>query len=276
MQNLRAVIIFAAFGAIAMGAQAFPFGKPKAEKAAEKPATQQTAPAPASLLAPKEQRDQALRAEPLTQAAFFAAEFEKDPTDYEAALYLSNALRTLGRFKEAADAAHRALLLQPDNYDLLLAAGRAHIAGEDAFYAIEPLKRAVELKPNAWQPHSLLGVAYDQVKRPNDATSEWELALKLSPNNPQVLTNIAMSKAASGDLAGAESLLRIAVAQKGADVQVRQNLALVLGLQGKFDEAETLLRQDLPPELADANLAWLKARQADASAPTGRTWESVR
>ena len=42
-------------------------------------------------------------------------------------------------------------------------------------------------------------------------------------------------------------------------MQIRQNLALILGLEGKLAEAEQLERQDLPPELADANIAYLKA-----------------
>jgi len=39
---------------------------------------------------------------------------------------------------------------------------------------------------------------------------------------------------------------------------VRQNLALVLGLQGKFDEAEVVFKRDMSPADATANLAYLK------------------
>ena len=59
------------------------------------------------------------------------------------------------------------------------------------------------------------------------------------------------------------------------------NLALVLGLEGKMTEAESLLRRDLPPQQADAALAWLqqavaaKAAPASTSAAT-RSWDSVK
>ncbi len=43
-----------------------------------------------------------------------------------------------------------------------------------------------------------------------------------------------------------------------ADARVRANLALVLGLKGRFPEAEALLRQDLPPAEAEASLASLR------------------
>jgi len=223
----------------------------------------------------------ALRAEPLAQAAFFANQFDHDPTDAQMGIYLSNAQRAMGRNAEAADTAHTVLLFAPKNTDALLAAARAHIADNNAFYAVDPLKAVTELKPKDWQAWSLLGVAYQQIKRPDDAQGAWATALKLSPDNPSVLTNMAMAKVAQGDFAGAEPLLRTAAAQKGATLQIRQNLALVLGLQGKMAEAEKLLREDLPPAQADANLAWLQQQLQPATAkpvaaPVNRSWDSLK
>lgn len=229
----------------------------------------------------------ALRGDPLAQVAFFTTQFDHDPTDASSGLHLSDALRALGRYDEAADMAHRVLLFAPNNTDVLVAAARAHIANNDGFYAIDPLKHLLELKSSSWEAYSLLGVAYDQVKRSDDAQAAWAQALKLSPNNPAVLTNIAMSKVANGDLAGAEPLLRTAAAQKDATILTRQDLALVLGLQGKMPEAERLLRQDLPPEQADADVAWLQSNQPRAggaaqvpaklpASAAGRSWDSVR
>ena len=226
-----------------------------------------------------------MRDDPLTQAAFFANQFDHDPTDAQMGLHLSNALRALGRNAEAADTAHKVLLFAPKDTDVLMAAARAHIADNNAFYAIDPLQQIIVLKPRDWQAYSLIGVAYGQVKRPDDAQAAWAMALKLSPNNATVLTNIAMAKVQSGDLAGAEPLLRTAAAQKDATMQVRQNLALVLGLEGKMTEAEKLLREDLPPQQADANLAWLQQNTKTAPAvtaptsgpaPAARSWDSLK
>ena len=57
----------------------------------------------------------------------------------------------------------------------------------------------------------------------------------------------------------------------------------MLGLQGKMAEAEKLLRQDLPPAQADANLAWLqqqtqgaKTPAASTAAPINRSWDSLK
>ena len=43
-----------------------------------------------------------------------------------------------------------------------------------------------------------------------------------------------------------------------ADARVRQNLGLVVGLQGRFAEAESIVKADLPPDEAASNVAYLK------------------
>jgi Flp pilus assembly protein TadD len=260
------------------------FGKDKPKDAtATTPTTNLGATAQTDTWRPasKAEIESVLRADALTQSTYFTTQFEHDPTNVQIGLYLSNALRALGRYAEAADTAHRVLLFAPDNHDLLIAAGRAHIADNNAFFAIDPLEHAIELKPKDWQAYSLLGVAYDQTKRPDEAQTTWAKALTLAPNNPMVLTNMAMSKVTRGDFAGAEPLLRTASTQPGATLQVRQNLALVLGLQGKMPEAEQLLRRDMPPAQADAALAWLQQAITVHTAPVAnpapvRSWDSVK
>ncbi|HEY1153896.1 MAG TPA: hypothetical protein VGE73_08610, partial [Pseudolabrys sp.] len=88
-------------------------------------------------------------------------------------------------------------------------------------------------------------------------------ALKIQPNDPSVLSNLGLSYALSKDLTRAEATLRRAVAQPGADSKARQNLALVLGLQGRFTEAEAIARADLPPEQAAENVAALRQMVAE-------------
>jgi Flp pilus assembly protein TadD len=71
-----------------------------------------------------------------------------------------------------------------------------------------------------------------------------------------------MSYLLSEDFVQAEELLRRAVSMPTADSRVRQNLALAVGLQGRFDEAEQIARQELSPEQAEANIAFLRAMLA--------------
>ena len=236
---------------------------------------------PAEWRAPTaEERAIALRSDPLVKAAFFERIFEHDPRDSASGLILSGALREMGRNAEAADIAHRILVLDPKNYEALLAAARAHIGNNDAFQAIEPLRQAQIMNPKDWQPVSLMAVALDQVHRYDEAQATFTKALTLSPGNPVILTNLAMTLVVQGRFAEAEPLLRIAVRQQGATAQTRQNLALVLGLQNHLQEAEYWLRIDLPPEIADRNLAWLKQQALSLTSAPGSTvshdWNSVK
>ena len=83
-------------------------------------------------------------------------------------------------------------------------------------------------------------------------------ALKIVPNEPSVLSNLGLSYALAKDLPKAETTLRLAAGQHPVDPRVRQNLALVVGLQGRFAEAEGIARADLPPDQAAANVAYLR------------------
>ena len=86
----------------------------------------------------------------------------------------------------------------------------------------------------------------------------YSAALKIVPDEPSILSNLGLSYALAKDLKRAEVTLRRAVAQPKASPKVRQNLALVVGLQGRFAEAEAIARADLPPAEAAANVDYLR------------------
>ena len=250
------------------------------QAAAPAPAQGETRPPVPRTPATAEQRAAYDRMDPLSRSVFWAGQQEINPADVEAGVKLSRALRELGNNDQAVQAAGQVLVLQPDNVEALIEVGRSHIARGQAFYGIASLEKARDLAPNDWRPLSLLGVAYQQVRRTDDARAAWNEGLRLSPDNPDILANAAMALVGSGDAASAETLLRRAVSRPEATLKTRLNLAMVLGLQGKMGEAEQMLRRDLPPEAADRNLEWLRRRgQAEAGAATtetARTWSSLQ
>ena len=249
------VFVATAVSVLLISGPALAWGKKPAAEAAPGAATavqatasaKPPAPAPAPAKATPEQRAQADRLDPLSRAAFWSNQFQADARDVEAGLHLAMALRALGQNAEAAQAAQQVLIVEPNNRDALMETARAFVALGQGFYAVDPLVRAKALDGRDWRAWSLLGVAYGQVSRDADADEAFRQALELSPNNPAVLSNQAMQRAAHGDLPGVESLLRAAAADPRSTAQERQNVALVLGLQGKFAEAGQLARRGLPP-----------------------------
>ncbi|QTC90529.1 tetratricopeptide repeat protein [Brevundimonas goettingensis] len=244
------------------------------------PAPVATAPLPASA----EQRAAIERLDPLTRSVFWNRERDINPADPVAGVRLAASLRELGQYEQAADAAQAVLTVQPNNLEALLEFGRDQISRGQGFYGIAALEKARALTPGDWRALSLLGVAYNQVRRAEDARAVWNEGLQLSADNPEILTNAAVALMTDGNLPGAEALLRRAVIQPGATTRMRLNLALVLGLQGKTPEAEQIIRRDLPPEQADRNLQWLRDKSAPQATPaslpagsaTARTWNSLQ
>lgn len=228
----------------------------------------------APVKASPQQRAEARRLDPLARAAFWGAEFETDPADAEAGAALAQSLRALGRNDDAAEAATKGLVSRPDDEALLLELARAHIARGQGFYAIEPARKAAALNPRDWRPLTLLGVAYEQAERDDESEAAHRQALALAPTEAAPLANYAMHLAAKGDLTGAEAQLRRAAALPTAGIQVRQNLALVVGLQGRLPEAEKLARADLPPDQVNNNLAYLRAALGQAG--SSRSWDALK
>ena len=79
------------------------------------------------------------RMDALARSVFWAGQQEINPSDIEAGTKLTQALLEMGANDQAAEAAQRLLVLQPDNVEALLMAGRAHIARGQAFFS-SPIK----------------------------------------------------------------------------------------------------------------------------------------
>jgi len=192
-------------------------------------------------------------------AAYWGALYERNANDPEVAVSYSRALRQIGSIQQALNVMQRSQVLHPDHADVMAEYGKALTASGRPDQASAMLTAAAQKAPRDWTILSALGVALDQMGRYDEAKAQYNRALELSPDNPSVLTNLGLSHALTGDLDMAEKTLRRAVANTSADAYARQNLAIVLGLKGNFDEAERLARTDLPANVADDNMTYLRA-----------------
>ena len=141
---------------------------------------------------------------------------------------------------------------------LLAGYGRALADNGNFQQAFDVLSRAHTPDDPDWRILSAQGTALDQLGRFDEARQYYASALKIAPEEPSVLSNLGLSYVLSKDLPKAEETLRRANSRAGADPRVRQNLAFVVGLQGRLAEAETIVKADLPAEEAAANAAYLR------------------
>ncbi|HEX4555704.1 MAG TPA: tetratricopeptide repeat protein [Xanthobacteraceae bacterium] len=191
------------------------------------------------------------------------ARYQANPSDSGAALAYGRALRALGQRTQVVSVFQQASMRNPNDTALLGAYGRALADVGNYDQALEVLGRAHTPDHPDWHILSAQGAVLDQMGRHQDAQRYYSSALKIIPDEPSVLSNLGLSYALGKDLTKAETTLRRAVERPGADPRVRQNLALVVGLQGRFAEAESIARSDLPPEEAAANVAYLKQMMSE-------------
>ncbi|NTF40509.1 pilus assembly protein TadD [Rhizobium sp. AC27/96] len=188
--------------------------------------------------------------------------YDANPKDRNAGVNYANALRMSGRNDQALAVMQQVAISNPTDREVLAAYGKAQAAAGQLEEALSTIDRAQTPDRPDWRLVSAQGAILDQLGRSADARGKYRDALVLAPNEPTILSNLGMSYVLTGDLKNAESYLRSAVGQPGADSRVRQNLALVVGLQGRFAEAEQIARQELTPQQANANVAYLRSMLA--------------
>jgi Flp pilus assembly protein TadD len=184
--------------------------------------------------------------------------YQADPNDAQTSIHYAQSLRATGQRAQAVSVLEQASLRNPKNMEVLGAYGRALADVGNYQQALEVLSRAHIPEHPDWHILNAQGAVLDQMGRHTDAQRYYETALKIVPEEPSILSNLGLSYALSKDLPRAEATLRRASTGPHVDPRVRQNLALVVGLQGRFSEAETIARSDLPPDEAAANVAYLR------------------
>lgn len=262
-------VIAALFAFSAAAGCASTGGAETAASAAEAQAYQQ-AMAEAMAPATPEEIAAAERSDPLTRANFWAQEFQKDQANPVTALAFMRSLRAIGSHERVIEVGASIVPFHPDDHQILLEMGRSLLANGQPEAAAQALVRSADVSPvTEAAPLAALGLAFDRMERHDQAQEAYREALKREPGRISTLSNYGLSLALTGRLSQAEEQLRTAAGLPGADARVRQNLALVLGLQGKFDEMAAV-DPSAPRRTVEANRSALRQMILPA-----RTYESL-
>src|SRR4051812_4810313 len=211
-----------------------------------------------------------------TRTDAWGERYRTNPGDPATAINYAHALRTTGQRAQAVAVLEQAVIKNPKDTEVLGAYGRALADVGNYQQALDVLGRAHTPDRPDWRILSVQGAVLDQMGRHEDAQRYYATALKIVPEEPSVLSNLGLSYALARDLPRAEATLRRAAART-RDPRVRQNLALVVGLQGRFAEAEQIAQADLPPNEAAANVAYLRQMLSRQNAmpsapPPSQSW----
>lgn len=191
--------------------------------------------------------------------------YDRNPRDKAAALNYASALRGLGRHEQAVAVLRRAVLAHQSDREILSSYAKALTAAGRFEEALQVIGQAHSQARPDWRLLSAQGTILDQLGRHSEARQSYAAALNIMPDEPTVLSNLGMSYVLQGNLTEAERTLRQAVqVNPRVDPRVRGNLALVVGLQGRFDEAMQIAQQDLSPQEAEANIGYLRQMLSEA------------
>lgn len=189
---------------------------------------------------------------------YWGNEYAKKPAELRPALNYAKDLKAMGEKEKALAVLQQASLLHGNDQELAGEYGRLALELEQVGIANQMLTMADDPTKPDWRIVSARGTVMAKQGKYSDAVPFYERALTLSPNNPTVMNNLAMAYAMTGDAKKAEQILRQALAAPGATPKVRENLALVLGLQGRYDESKAVAAGVLNSDTASANAAYLK------------------
>ena len=197
--------------------------------------------------------------------------YDADPGAKVASLNYARALRALTRYSQAAAVMQAAAVKAPKDMEVLGAYGKALADAGQLQQAADVLSRSYTQERPNWSNMSVQGSIADQLGDHAKAQEFYQNALKIAPGEPNVLCNLGLSYALTKQLPLAEQMLRQAAANPRADSRVRDNLALVLSLEGKFAEAEQVERQDRSADAAAANVASIRTMIAQSN-----SWRDIQ
>lgn len=192
--------------------------------------------------------------------------YAADPKDKATGLRYATVLQMNGRVDQSLAVMRKLAIIHSKDREVLAAYGKALAGAGQLEPALDAVRRAQTPEYPDWKLQSAEAAILDQLGRPAEARELYRKALEAKPNEPTVLSNLGMSYLLEGDLKTAETYMRSAAEQPGADSRVRQNLALVVGLQGRFAEAEQIASAELSPDEAKANVAYLRSMLSQQNA----------
>lgn len=197
--------------------------------------------------------------------------YAQDPRNKVLGIHYAAALRAAGQTEPAVTVLENLISVHQGDAELGLAYAKALSAAGRFEQALRVVDNAMNPVTPDWDALSVRGAILDQMGRPVEARQAYTQALLLAPQEARLYANLGLSYAMTGELVQAEANLRQAASMPGANSKVRQNLALVLGLQGQFEAARAIYAAELPPEQVQANMDYIRALLTQQD-----RWQAIR
>ena len=193
----------------------------------------------------------------------------RNPQDLEALIAAGRASLELGDAQAAIGFFQRADTLWPGSVRAKSGLAGAYALGADPITAIGMFTAAEKIGPIDAERLADRGLAYDLVGDNQTAQAYYRQSLTLAAND-ETLRRLALSQAISGDRPGMERTLGPLLQRQ--DKAAWRTRAFALAILGVADEAESIVHQTMPEDMANSMTAYLRympkltpAQQASAA-----------
>ena len=184
----------------------------------------------------------------------WAKQYKKKPSDPKVAINYAMNLKALGSKEKALTVLASSYRLNQGHSELASEYGRLALDLGKSRVAEPLLNQAMRSKRTAdWRVLSALGTVNAKRGDHKKAQSYYLAALRQKPASASVFNNLALSYALDGKAGNAEGVLRNAVAKGHNTTRIRQNLAMVLGLQSKNAEAQMIAQANTGSQKKNKN-----------------------
>lgn len=180
---------------------------------------------------------------------------------------LGDTLRRLKRYNEAEQVFVRALERNPYSGLSLQGYGILMIEKGQPEAAISALTNAVDEEAADYRVYNVLGIAHDALGDHTQAQTYYTAGQEQAPGNQSLRNNMALSLALQERYDAAIEQMKQLAGSGDGDETYRHNLALIYGLGGRIEDASETLRPVLPAADVANNLAYyqsLRAMETDA------------
>jgi len=147
------------------------------------------------------------------------------------------------QFRCAADSFAAAARLDPASPSLIYLWGLSLYSSGEAAAAIGPLHRSSELDRSDIRPHLVLASAYLDLKRKDDAQSEWRKALSIDPDSAPALDGLSQELIELKDYAAVVALLEKPGRHRSSAQSL--NLGIAFADTARLDAAANVLHDGL-------------------------------
>ena len=184
------------------------------------------------------------RAEQYKQAIpIYLGVLKQEPKSLEANFGLGRVYFHSGQHAEAADSFERALQLQPGNPEIVQWLGKSYLRARAPQKVVELFSRENSLAGHFAWAHLLLARAFDAQDKLDEARGELQGALAIDPHCRGAHFALGFIAWTTRDLETAEKEFRRELALDSREDLAFYYLAETLEVQGKLDEAQTVLKR---------------------------------